>query len=71
MSNTLEHTQLTDIRDEIQDLGLKTYTPEGLEEFLSTPMAIFGGHTAKELIDAGRGERVLAALASDYEGLGY
>ena len=70
-AGTIERTELIDIRAEIQELGLKAYTPEGYEEFLSTPMPVFGGHTAKDLIAAGYGERVLAALAQDYEGLGY
>jgi hypothetical protein len=59
------------MRAEIEELGLKAYTPEGYQEFLNTPMDVFDGHTANDLIEAGYGHRVLAALAQDYEGLGY
>jgi transcriptional regulator with XRE-family HTH domain len=55
---------------EIVDLGTQVYTLEGLTQFLNTPLAVFGGRTAVRLIEAGEGERVLAALAADYEGLG-
>jgi hypothetical protein len=55
---------------EIIHLGLVVYTAEGLREFLATPLAEFDGRTALQLIELGQGDRVLAALAADYEGLG-
>ena len=55
---------------EIARLGLVVYTREGLHQFLTTPLALFGGYTALQLIELGQEERVLAALAADYEGLG-
>lgn len=67
----MERTKLRDIRAEIEELGRKAYTPEGFQEFLTTPMAVFDNHTAEDLIAAGYGHRVLAALAQDYGGLGY
>ncbi len=57
--------------EQIESLGRKVYTPEGFRQFLSTPMPVFDGHTANQLIEAGYGETVLAALAQDYEGQGY
>jgi transcriptional regulator with XRE-family HTH domain len=56
---------------EIEDLGLLVYTPDGFREFLRTPMTAFDSHSALEMITLGQHERVIAALAADYEGLGY
>jgi transcriptional regulator with XRE-family HTH domain len=56
---------------EIKDLGLKVYTPEGFKEFLTTPLPIFAGKTAFDLLFVGDYEPVLAALASDFEGTGF
>ena len=56
---------------EIEELGLLVYTPDGLKEFMRTPMTAFDGHSALEMITLGQHERVIAALAADYEGLGY
>ncbi|WP_164928806.1 transcriptional regulator [Gloeobacter violaceus] len=56
---------------EILALGSLVYTPEGLREFLQTPMPAFDGNCALEMLRRGEFERVLAALAADYEGLGY
>lgn len=55
---------------EIAVLGSKIYTAEGLNEFLSTPLSVFGGRTGYDLIFLGEHQRVLGALAADYEGLG-
>jgi DNA-binding transcriptional regulator YiaG len=55
---------------EIIRFGLKVYTPEGLEEFLTTPLPCFGHRAAIELIAEGRNADVMGALADDYEGLG-
>lgn len=56
---------------EIADLVHMVYTPLGVREFLSTPMEVFGGYTALDLIGLGQHDKVIAALAADYEGLGY
>ncbi|MGK7893711.1 MAG: helix-turn-helix domain-containing protein [Xenococcus sp. (in: cyanobacteria)] len=57
---------------QIASLAEKVYTPEGIAEFISTPLEEFGGgHTAYEIISLGEYDRVIAALAADYEGLGY
>ncbi len=56
---------------EISELGLLVYTRDGLRQFLTTPLPDFDGHTALQLIELGQEDRVLAALAADYEGLGY
>ncbi|MBI4322390.1 MAG: DUF2384 domain-containing protein [Chloroflexi bacterium] len=56
---------------EIVRLGQAVYTPEGFRRFLTTPLAEFDGRTALQLIEIGQADRVLAALAADYEGLGY
>ena len=55
---------------QILELGRVVYTEEGVEQFLRTPLPVFGGRSALKLIEAGQGEQVLAALATDYEGLG-
>ena len=56
---------------EIVALGLTVYTPDGFAQYLATPLPTFGGQTALQLIERGEADRVLAALAADYEGLGY
>jgi DNA-binding XRE family transcriptional regulator len=56
---------------EMRDLGLSVYTPEGFHHFLRTPLPTFGGRTALQMIEQGRIEEVIGALASDYEGLGF
>ena len=43
----------------------------GFEEFLSTPLPVFEGRTALQTLSLGRADLVLAALAADYEGLGF
>ena len=56
---------------QIASLAHKVYTPEGVEEFMSTPMTDLDGHTPYEIISLGKCDRVIAVLATDYEGLGY
>lgn len=55
----------------VRDLGLVVYTPEGFRQFLRTPLPSFDGKTPLQMIEQGRADDVIAALASDYEGLGY
>ena len=55
---------------EIAQLGMTVYTAEGFRQFLTTPLPEFEGRTALQLIELDEAERVLAALAADYEGLG-
>lgn len=57
------------LRD-IAQIGRMVYTPEGFVQYLNTPLPALGGRTAIKLIERGESEHVLAALASDYEGLG-
>jgi len=56
---------------EIADLGAAVYTREGLADFLDAPLSEWGGLTALQLIERGEADRVLASLASDYEGAGF
>jgi DNA-binding transcriptional regulator YiaG len=56
---------------EIKDLGLMVYTPEGLKEFLKTPLPVFGGRSAFDLLMLGDYEPVISALAADFEGTGF
>lgn len=56
---------------EISELARTVYTPDGVEAFLTTPMAVFDGCTALELMSLGDYDRVIGALCADYEGLGY
>jgi hypothetical protein len=53
---------------QIVELGQLIYTPEGWRQFLALPQPRFGGRTALQLIERGEAERVLGALATDYEG---
>lgn len=56
---------------EIAELGGAVYTAERLGDFMSAPLTEFGGLTPLQLIERGEADRVLAALAADYEGAGY
>jgi hypothetical protein len=56
--------------EQIADLGLTVYTPDGFRRFIATPQAEFADLTPLHLIEIGQPDRVLAALAADYEGLG-
>jgi transcriptional regulator with XRE-family HTH domain len=56
---------------EIAELGSRVYTPQGLKLFLTTPLPVFGGRSGLELMSLGEFEPVIAALAADFEGLGY
>ncbi|ELR98413.1 helix-turn-helix domain-containing protein [Gloeocapsa sp. PCC 73106] len=56
---------------EIRDLGLMVYTPEGLKEFLFTPLPIFAGQCALDLLQLGDYEPIVSVLASDLEGIGF
>lgn len=55
----------------MRDLGLTIYTPDGFQVFLRSPLPAFDGKTALQMIERGRITDVVAALASDYEGLGF
>ncbi len=54
---------------ELADLGLVVYTPEGFAQFMATPLPVFGGVTALQLIERGDIERVFEELAATYEGV--
>ncbi|MUL35541.1 helix-turn-helix domain-containing protein [Gloeocapsopsis dulcis] len=56
---------------EIKELGLMVYTPEGFKEFLNTPLPVFNGRCALELLQLGEYETIISALAADYEGMGF
>ena len=56
---------------EIAELGAAVYTRERLGDFMATPLAEHGGLTPLQLIERGEADRVLGALASDYEGGGH
>jgi hypothetical protein len=60
-------TRLAQLK-ELADLGLLVYTSEGLARFMATPLPVFGGLTALQLIERGEVERVFGELASTYEG---
>lgn len=53
------------------DLGASVYTSEGFHLFLHTPLPEFNGRTALQMIENDQIDQVLAALAADYEGLGF
>ena len=57
---------------EIVTLGLMIYSSkEGLKDFLTTRLPIFDERSAMDLMSIGEYDRVIGALAADYEGLGY
>ena len=56
---------------EIVQLGLMVYKPDGFRLFLTTPMPVFAGRTGLQLIEHGQGDVVFGVLAGVYEGLGY
>lgn len=45
--------------------------PEGIQDFIFKPQPVFDGHRAFQLISIGDYDRVLSALAADYEGTGF
>ena len=53
---------------QVVELGQLVYTPDGWRQFLSLPQPRFGGRTALQLIARGEADRVIGALATDYEG---
>ena len=53
---------------QIVELGQMVYAPEGWRLFLTLPQPRFGGLTVLQLIERGETERVIGALATDYEG---
>ncbi|MGH2531539.1 MAG: helix-turn-helix domain-containing protein [Thermomicrobiales bacterium] len=55
---------------ELTSLGKLVYSPAGFDLFLATPMPVFGGKTALQLIEIGEIARVMSAIVQDYEGLG-
>jgi DNA-binding XRE family transcriptional regulator len=56
--------------DEIVQLGLIVFTPDGFVQFVRTPLPAFDNRTALGLVESGQGEQVLRVLATLYEGLG-
>ncbi|MBI3972211.1 MAG: helix-turn-helix domain-containing protein [Chloroflexi bacterium] len=54
--------------EQIVELGLMVYTPEGFEHFIWAPLPTFGGLTALQMIERDQADQVLGALATDYEG---
>lgn len=56
---------------EITYLASMVYTPQGLQEFFSTSLPIFGEKSGFDLIQMGEFDSVIAALASDFEGTGF
>jgi hypothetical protein len=53
---------------QIVELGRLVYSPEGWHQFLTLPQARFGGRTALQLLQHGEADRVIGALATDYDG---
>ena len=56
---------------EITELGLMVYTAVGFQEFLKTPLQVFGGRSAFELLQLGDYKTVLSVIAADFEGTGF
>ena len=60
-------TRLAQIQ-EIVDLGLAVFTPDGFARFMSTPFPVFRGLTALQMIERDESEQVFGALASLHDG---
>ena len=56
---------------EITELGQMVYTSIGFQEFLKTPLPVFEGRCAFDLLQLGDYETVISALAADFEGTGF
>lgn len=69
-SSARVRVQLAQIQ-QMRDLGLSVYTLEGFRQFLRTPLPVFGNRTPLQVIEQGGIDAVIAALAADYEGLGF
>jgi len=69
-SSTRVRMQLAELQ-QLRDAGLSVYTAEGFHRFLRTPLPAFGGRTPLQLIEQDRTSDVIAALAADFEGLGF
>lgn len=54
--------------NEILDLALTVYQPQGVHLIMTTPQHGFGGRSGLDLVDAGETETVIAELAGMYEG---
>jgi DNA-binding XRE family transcriptional regulator len=67
-SEIVEH--LTKLK-KIAEIAQKVYSSDGITAFLTTPMEVFSGRTAYDLMSLGEYDQVIAVLAADYEGLGY
>ena len=68
-SSTRVRIQLAQLQ-EMRDLGLMVYTLEGFRLFLRTPLPDLRGQTPLQMIEQGKIDEVIGALAADYEGLG-
>lgn len=53
---------------QIVELGLSVYGKAAFRLFLTLPQPRFSGRTAMQLIERDEADRVLGALATDYEG---
>lgn len=69
-TNEMVRVRLAEMQ-QIGTLGHVVYTDEGFEQFLDSPLPVFGQRTACQLIALGETNKVLGALAADYEGLGF
>jgi hypothetical protein len=56
---------------EIVDLGAIVYGSANFKRYLTLPMRVFDGRSALQLLERGELDRVLGALAADYEGQGF
>lgn len=60
---------LTELR-EIVDLATVVFGAEGMRRFLALPLPEYDGATPLQLIERRQSGAVLAALATDYDGVG-
>ena len=69
-ANVRRRSRLAQIQ-QVVELGLTVYTSDGFHRFLRVPLAEFDGRTALQMMEQDQVDRVVSALAADYEGLGF
>ncbi len=57
--------------NEILDLALTVYQPQGVHLIMTTPQPGFRGRSGLDLVESGQGEEVFGSFAADYEGQGF
>lgn len=57
--------------EEMTELGLMVYTPEGFKWLMTQRVPVFDDRTPLQMLELGDVESVTGLLAAEYEGLGF